>query len=473
MERNTLLPATLAFIFLLPACNLGRNEPAAVSEAPPVLIQGTIHGSVGTILLQLPDPLAYDQPTILDSIRVDSAGRFSVSFALSAPQHVQMNFGEQYIPLFLMPGDSLSLEYDFEQDEATFTGRGGAVQNYLQALSLTDEQFPLYHNLPMEQYIARMDSLTNARMALLEALRPQALSEHPAHPFLELARVEIEAGRLEDLHQYPMIHQYVTNSTSKPELPPVVLAQIEAYPLSHDPWFEARAYRDLMTARLSRMISDTLKQEKRVYEERHYRYADSLLNGRMREFALAQVVQKSLTYGSGIATGEQFMERFKARHPASSYLPYLQELHARAARVAVGRAAPPFTAVDLQGNVVRLEDLRGKLVYLDIWASWCLPCRKSIPDIIQLTTDMKDQPVQVVMLSVDADPEEWRKLASAHPGPLHLWMEGHFDSSFAKDYNLSGVPKYFLLDRQGVIMDNNGPYPKEAKEKLEALLKES
>jgi thiol-disulfide isomerase/thioredoxin len=464
--------ACTALVLFFSACTLQEADPGRAFTT--VHLHGVIHHpGADPILLELPDPLAYDQPLVLDTLRLDSAGRFSLAFTWNEPGHARINVGEYFIPLYLMPADSMYVEYELELDEATFTGRGAAVNNYLQALEGVNEQFTLYANLPMEEYIARLDSLTAARTALLDELRPQALAEHHDHPFPELARAEIEASRLEDLQQYPFLFKYVTNAEQAPELPAELRTSIEQFPLNNDAWFGSRAYQSFVDARFSDLIRDTLKQQRAVYEERHYRFADSLLTGRMRELQLARVVQKAFTYGSGLASGEAFLERYKAAHPASRYMPYLQGLYERAASVAVGRPAKPFTAVDLDGNAVTLDDLRGQPVYLDIWASWCLPCRKSIPDILQLTKDMKDQPVQVVMLSVDDDEASWRKLAEQHPGPRHLLVQGGLSNAFSKDYNLSGVPKYFLLDRQGVILDNNGPYPKEAKEKLEALLKES
>ncbi len=132
-----------------------------------------------------------------------------------------------------------------------------------------------------------------------------------------------------------------------------------------------------------------------------------------------------------------------------------------------------ITAVDLAGDSVTLEDLRGELVYLDIWASWCLPCRKAIPEVMQLTKEMKGKPVQIVMLSVDDDEASWRTLAEQHPGPRHLLIQGGLTNAFSKDYNLSGVPQHYLLDRNGIIAGSNGPYPQKARERIEDLLKAS
>jgi hypothetical protein len=247
----------ITLILVLAGCNMITGDP------PPEPISTVqLHGKVvgkptAPILLQIPDPLAYDQPLILDTIVLDSVGRFSLAFDWSEPRHAKIDFGDQYIPLFLMPGDSIEVQYDLEADEVSFTGLGSAVNYYLQAFEEVRGQFTLYANLPIEEYLPRIDSLTAARMELLDELRPQALAEHPDHPFLELAQVEIEASRLEDLHQYPFIFKYVTNADVEPELPAEVRRQIEQYPINNDGWFHSEAYQSFVQTRFSDLIRDT------------------------------------------------------------------------------------------------------------------------------------------------------------------------------------------------------------------------
>lgn len=463
----------LLLITIFTSCGLHQSD----HSPEPILfvrLQGVIHGTYeGPITLQVPDPLAYDEPLVLDTIELDSVGSFSISVAWSTPGKAELYFTEQYVPLYLMPGDTLHITYDLEADDAVFTGRGAAANTYLQDTERLKGEFALNPDLPPEAFLPRLDSLTAARQELLEALRPAVAAEHADHPFLPIAEVEIKASRIDELQQYPWIHQYVTNSKNAPVLPAGIQEEIRSFPLSNETWFESTAFQYMVNRRLSDMIRDTLKKEKSVYDQRHYRFADSLLTGRMRELQLAQVVQEALTYGSGLETGGILLERFTTSDPSSRYLPYLQGMYERAAKVAVGRSAPRFTAVDLQGNIVKSEDLQGNLVYLDIWASWCMPCRKAMPDLVQLAKDMKGKPVQVVMLSVDDDEASWRKLAEQNPGPRHLFIQGGLSNQFSKDYNLSGVPKYYLLDREGTILQNNGPYPSKAKEALEELLAKS
>ena len=131
--------------------------------------------------------------------------------------------------------------------------------------------------------------------------------------------------------------------------------------------------------------------------------------------------------------------------------------------VDVGMSAPAFTATDLQGRPVSLEDLKGQVVLLNVWATWCGPCRDEMPSMERLHQELGPQGLKIVAVSVDAAPgaASARAQSAAQPGgdvaefarqlglTFTIWHDP--SGSIQRTYRTTGVPESFVIDRNGVI----------------------
>jgi peroxiredoxin len=116
-----------------------------------------------------------------------------------------------------------------------------------------------------------------------------------------------------------------------------------------------------------------------------------------------------------------------------------------------GSIAPDFTLKDLGGKEVRLSDLRGKIVVLNFWATWCPPCREEIPSMMHLNQVMAGKQFQMLAVSQDEDGKEaieayFRKSSNNLPALIDA------DQKIGKRYGLTGVPETFVIDKKGVIL---------------------
>jgi thiol-disulfide isomerase/thioredoxin len=129
----------------------------------------------------------------------------------------------------------------------------------------------------------------------------------------------------------------------------------------------------------------------------------------------------------------------------------LIELAPGAARaVEPNQAAPVFSAHRLDADAnLSLSDYRGKVVYLDFWASWCGPCQTAMPLIESLRSEFPDTQFQVLAVNVDQDPEKAKSFLSHHKVgyPSVSDPEGHLPST----YGLKTMPTSYLIDRNGVV----------------------
>jgi thiol-disulfide isomerase/thioredoxin len=124
----------------------------------------------------------------------------------------------------------------------------------------------------------------------------------------------------------------------------------------------------------------------------------------------------------------------------------------------VGKPAPSFTAADSTGLLHKLSDYSGKVIYLDLWASWCGPCRAETPHFKTLTEKYKNNGhIVFISVAVMDKPEKWRgALIKDNPSGLQLY---DIDGSVQKAYFASSIPKYILINKKGEIVSFDAPAP--------------
>lgn len=135
-----------------------------------------------------------------------------------------------------------------------------------------------------------------------------------------------------------------------------------------------------------------------------------------------------------------------------------------------GDLCPDFKMENLERKEVQLSSLRGKYVYIDVWASWCYPCRKQFPFLHELEAEIDSD--EIVFLGVNIDTRDFRWLGTVKnlklPGPQWRVQDQEFENRFGIAY----IPRFILLDRDGYILRSymDAPSKEEAKEYLTQLL---
>ena len=112
-----------------------------------------------------------------------------------------------------------------------------------------------------------------------------------------------------------------------------------------------------------------------------------------------------------------------------------------------GRNAPELARTDLAGKPVDLKDLRGRVVLVNFWATWCDPCREEMPSIERLRSKMAGRPFEVVTVNYGEAPERIREFIQRHRITLPVWLDP--DKRSAADWSAGGLPMTFLVDAEG------------------------
>lgn len=174
--------------------------------------------------------------------------------------------------------------------------------------------------------------------------------------------------------------------------------------------------------------------------------------------------QNDLEYAKGLCN------RFISEYPNSSVAKQLKTQLPKGA-AGIGEAVPDITLADVNGRLLSLSSLRGKVVLIDFWASWCGPCRGENPNVVAAYNLYKDKGFTVFSVSLDSNKDQWLA-AIAKDGlvwPNHVSDLKGWQSDAAKLYGVKGIPATFLIDQEGKLIATN-LRGEELKAKLTELL---
>jgi peroxiredoxin len=117
----------------------------------------------------------------------------------------------------------------------------------------------------------------------------------------------------------------------------------------------------------------------------------------------------------------------------------------------IGKPAPTFTLPDPNGITYTLDDLRGQVVLVNFWATWCEPCREEMPELDQLARDYRDAGLRVLAVNVLEDGPKIREFGEELALDLPLLADRRGETY--KAYNVQALPSTYLIDAEGIIRD--------------------
>ena len=155
----------------------------------------------------------------------------------------------------------------------------------------------------------------------------------------------------------------------------------------------------------------------------------------------------------------------------NSYRSYINADLAMKRALPKGAPSPTFDNYEnINGEKTSLSDLKGKYVYIDVWATWCGPCKAEIPFLKTVEKNYHDKNIAFVSMSIDDDRthggswekanEDWRKMVNEKElGGIQIFAPNGWDSEFVQNYMVDGIPRFILVDPEGNIVSASAPRP--------------
>jgi thiol-disulfide isomerase/thioredoxin len=168
-----------------------------------------------------------------------------------------------------------------------------------------------------------------------------------------------------------------------------------------------------------------------------------------------------------------FYNRFPEQVKKSIYGKYIQNEIEKRKLGAVGKMAAGFSKPDINGNTVDLSKLLGKYVLLDFWGSWCVPCRKGNPHLIETYAKYKHLGLEIIGIAADDEtPDAWRKAVVDDKLPwLHVLRGDTPETNLSIKYNIDYYPTKILIDKSGKIIGRYGEETEALDKMLESIFK--
>ncbi|MGA2482697.1 MAG: redoxin domain-containing protein [Candidatus Acidiferrales bacterium] len=148
---------------------------------------------------------------------------------------------------------------------------------------------------------------------------------------------------------------------------------------------------------------------------------------------------------------EQYVKRMPAEDPdRQRALRYISR-----PELARARMAPPFAVTTIDGQRISMDDLQGKVVLVDFWATWCGPCREALPHIREVARKFQGEPLVILSVSLDDDEQKWKEFVAKNEMTWPQYRDGGFGGQVAKLFDVTAIPHTFTIDADGVLQEEH------------------
>jgi peroxiredoxin len=185
-------------------------------------------------------------------------------------------------------------------------------------------------------------------------------------------------------------------------------------------------------------------------------YAASFIDKNPSSFSNLAALQLFSNKEASFPYFEKVSIAMKQKYPDQKNLKPFYDYVDKMKKLNIGSLAPEIKLNSPEGKEIALSSLRGKIVLVDFWASWCGPCRKENPNVRKIYADYHSKGFEVFSVSLDKDKSAWTKaIADDKLTWTHVSDLGYWQSSVVPLYDIKGIPMTVLLDKEGKIVAKN------------------
>ncbi len=397
---------------------------------------------------------------------------FSGKVVLHESGYYRLYYRSKKYMMYLTPGDSLHITFDPDSEEGVvYSGTSAGINTYLAKRDQYDDDNSLARRkLYRMPYTEFRDTIAVERKVKEEFLWSYVkdINEVPAKFVgFELAHIAFEWANqyLDYQEQHPKYAPNDFESMDKFNYKFVKKLDLKTNDLLYLESFEQFITRYLDIKADPRVDAQVVGSDINgiVISERHrlkYNFVREYFKGKKIRNYLRTKVVLNLIGEDGTPTMNPVLLKFRDDVKNEDYRELVDEKYAKYAMIDAGSFAPDFEGVTINNRKVRLSDFSGKYVYIDVWATWCGPCKHEQPYFEKLKEEYKGRNIEFISISIDKSRFAWENMIREKNMQGHqLFINGDFDSNFASLYSVKAVPQFILIDPQGQIIDLTARHP--------------
>lgn len=395
---------TILCTTLLFACT--KKDPNLVT------ISGEITNPIGESVIFSSNDTSFATTTNED-------GTFTISFMLDSATYLGFEHGVEITAMYVTPGDEITICIDTEQFDETINYTGSEASSFLAKRYLVEELGDFFGE------VLYMVSTEEYKM-ILNTFRNDVIAEFGSisdSNFIKNEMAELEKSISNYMQQQDKLSKYTQD-------------------VKNYMWETRNAARNYNFY----AAIDSLNSSE---------YAEMIVDYTNEFNALLSKVSDSEFIIEAKDRIKKTTDGWMQRKSAIDNLPK------------EGEPAIDFTYPDKDGNEFSLASFKGNLIYVDVWATWCGPCRAEIPSLQKLEEEYHSKNITFLSVSVDTDKDAWLKmLADKELGGTQLWGDGW--SEITTSYAIFSIPRFMLFSADGHVISTNAPRP--SSEEIRPLL---
>ena len=369
-------------------------------------------------------------------------------------QYVIFAFGRSSRMMYLEPDKDLTISFnanEFNKD-VVFQGANAGINTYLNTSRFKRQNFQDAQK-DEKAFINHADSIYHVNMTFLQNT-----------PSLPAYFVKIESQRLKYLSYsqfplYPSFRKYLLKTDSL-AVNEIYYDKLKELSEVNGALLDCPEYKDFI---LNSILGQMLKNGKAAdYQQQFIDY----VSANVKDEAVLEYIVDSYIYNqvsnNGVDNADKYISFYHQTVKNPLQINRFNKLCMQWEKLKKGSISPTFSCLDINGNRVSLSDLKGKLVYIDVWATWCGPCRGELPHLKKLEETFAEKEISFVSISCDKDKKAWEKMVKSR-NMKGIQLHIGDDRSFMDAYLIKGIPRFILLDQEGRIVEADAMRPSNPK----------
>jgi thiol-disulfide isomerase/thioredoxin len=399
-----------------------------------------------------------------DTVKLSKEGNFDLLIEQTAANYFTLEYNRQNLIIYLLPADVVTLQAPgINLTDAKISGSSSPYCNYLIERQKEERQFqaayPMYKagTLAGERYFEARDSVRNVRLAALEKAKASLDFITPFYT-AEKKIYNFQMGL--DLINY----QTQSSKMGMTVMPKSFTDFIDKLEVNDESMAYDAAYKSFALNKASMLANQQYQLETDKSAIHYYELTIDalcrLINIERNKSVLISELMPQIIKDAGSADMTAFIATLERCSKDDKLISSVKRYAAQYEHLYKGRIAPDAEFYDASGKTSKLSDYRGKVVFIDTWATWCGPCKREIPYLKTLEEEYHDKNIHFISVSTDRDEAAWKAfIAREQMTGLQLHQNEAPGKSISELYIVNSIPRFILIDEAGKIVSTDAPRP--------------